>query len=248
MLRRLLVGAVAAAAVLTAGAATADAGAPSAEKVIGADNRKQVANTTKFPKSAVVSVVSSGGGGFFSCTGFLIDDDVVATAAHCTQPPGLATYTVVPGQNGLEMPFGSFGANQVFVPPQWDGSEGSRHDYAAIVLDGFVTTESWFELVVVPAAQLPGTKVRLNGYPFDKPAGTQWKSKGKIKEVVDGLLTYKNDTFAGMSGAPVYANFGGCSNCVTGIHTVALLGRRNAGVRVNSGVVNFFADAISHSN
>ncbi len=68
---------------------------------------------------------------------------------------------------------------------------------------------------------LDGVKARVQGYPGDKPFGTQWLMNGTIAGATKLMLFYKMDTFGGQSGSPVFQPKGtacGSTPCGMGIH------------------------------
>jgi putative chitinase len=92
----------------------------------------------------------------------------------------------------------------------WTGAgsqdEARYYDMGAITLDCDVGgSTGWFGLRAVEDGALPPVVV-VQGYPVDKdPGGRQWWSKGSVKVAQELNLFYDDDTFGGMSGAPVLA-------------------------------------------
>lgn len=140
------------------------------QSVIGADERKQITDTTVFPNSAIASLeMTFPSTNQFICTGFL--------------------------------------------------GYGVKTNDAAVV----------------------GTRVRIFGYPADKPAGTMWGMPKRIKGVGPHKLFYKADTFGGQSGSPVYGKLSNvCRPCGFGIHAYAVgiepFPESSSGTRIDSTV------------
>ncbi|MGH9024668.1 MAG: trypsin-like serine protease [Acidimicrobiia bacterium] len=224
-------------------------GSPTPEAVIGTDERTRVRPTTSYPARAIVHiVVDSLNSSDFSCTGWMIAKDALATAAHCADYSGPAVYTLIPGRNGGSQPFRSCNptATGVVVSDSWFASGGngpSEDDYAAFDLNCKVGKDTgWLGFRQLSDGKLDGLKETIAGYPADKPSGQQWKSKNKISSVNQDQVFYKNDTFGGMSGGPVYRNFGlPCGTCAVAIHTAAIgnPATQNTGTRIRPEVGQF---------
>jgi glutamyl endopeptidase len=231
------------------------------ETIIGLDKRVQVTDTTAFPARATALITFGGG----SCTGFMIGKDTVATAGHCVYESGAwrTNVEVYPGRNGSSSPYGSCAARQnsqpgvgLFSNRRWISLGDERYDYGAIKLDCSVgNATGWYALWT--QSDLVGVNTTINGYPGDKPAGTQWRSSDcsnnsfffvqcTVATETTRQLFYSNDTFAGNSGSPVYfSGVRGCP-CAIGIHAYGLHGSYphdtyNHGARTLTGVINFLS-------
>jgi len=232
-------------ALLAIAPATAPVGT---ESIIGADTRKLVGNTKKFPYRAVVLITFNTSQGSSRCTGWMINKNTVATAGHCVhQGSGggggfysTASYTVYPGRNGGSSPYGSCGATKLWTVLGWANSGKDDYDYGAIKLNCNVgNTVGWFGYFWQKAS-LKGRKEAISGYPGDKPL-TMWKSTGKITVSQKRRLFYKNDTLGGMSGSPVYYKRSGCGWCSMAIHAYGTyngppFSKNNHGTRITKSV------------
>jgi glutamyl endopeptidase len=222
-------------------------GGSSTESVIGTDDRTQVTDTSTFPNSAIVYLIIDFPLGTFSCSGWMIDADRVATAGHCvydrSDGGGFAnTITVYPGRNGDTAPFGSFAATNWYVPRKWKRTQDPKFDYGVVKLGSSVgDTVGTLGFVAEDDLFLTKRRIKVRGYPGDKPAGTMWTMSGKIKELEPTRFFYGIDTFGGQSGSPVFGRKAGCDPCVFGIHSYGVGGTftRNSATRITSTVFDF---------
>ena len=216
--------------------------------VIGADARTAVAPTTGFPSRAIGLLEFTQDGQPATCTAFLVDRNSAATAGHCLHGGAGGAFstgvTFTPGRDGATAPYGTCAATNIRVAGPWTTSSDERHDYGVVQLDCNVgDTTGWFGLFdAVRNAQLSGVTTHLRGYQDDKPVGTMWTSKDRMRSVGRHLLFYDNDVRGDAGhGAPVYRWVTACGGpCALGIHvsdghgtgTHAL---HNHGVRLNEG-------------
>lgn len=248
-------------------------GGSAAESVIAPDRRVQVTTTTTYPARATVWITfnkSSTSTGW-SCTGFMIAPNVVATAGHCVNfgasgGTGFfqkSSYRIYPGRNGSTIPYTCPGgstvlASQLWTNSTWNSSGAETNDYGAITLSCNIgTTVGYFGWTT--GNQAIGNEVDTQGYPGDKPSGTQWDADNcttstvstsfvqcTIQATSSTQLFYKNDTFGGQSGSPLFTVTSSGCTCAIGIHAYGLHGSsphstNNHGTRVNSTVANFFS-------
>lgn len=210
--------------------------------VCGTDERDTVADTTRYPFSAICFLEMT----FwdeakkkewtFIGTGFLYSSRVVYTAGHCIHHEDFKYATkirVFPGRNGGNAPFGSLTSSQFYAPPEWVSSHSPQFDYGAIILPepGFTHTK-FIGMEARPKSALIGAQARTAGYPGDKPYATPWQVSGNIDDVEDQQFLYMIDTMGGQSGSPVFtvepSGFG--NHFAFGIHCYG--GCPNASTRV----------------
>jgi glutamyl endopeptidase len=187
---------------------------------IGSDDRVRVNPTTTYPARTVAHITFGNGS---LCSGFLIDPNTVATAGHCIERGAgggfysTSSYRVTPARNGSIAPYGSCGAQTLFTVNGWANNSDERYDLGAIKLNCSIgNTTGWFGYA--PLASPVGKPSLNNGYPGDKPTGTQWKSSDKIRAATANQLFYGNDTYGGLSGSPIYRSTGCGGPCASAIH------------------------------
>lgn len=244
-------------------------GGGSAESVIGVDRRVQDTATTAYPARATVWITFSTGSGGASCTGFMISPDVVATAGHCIHKGTggtsgfypVTSFSLYPGRNGATIPYKCPGgaivkATKLWTNTGWANGGGETKDYGAIQTSCPIgNTVGYYGFINTGTTSQNGIKDTTRGYPGDKPSGTQWRSDNcstssttfvqcTVAASETRQLFYKNDTFGGQSGSPVYRIDGTCVPCAIAIHAYGLHGSgnhssNNHGTRIESNVYNF---------
>jgi glutamyl endopeptidase len=217
------------------------------ESVIGADTRTRVNATTTYPARAVGLVTYSRGGKNYICTGNLIGKNTVLTAGHCVHAgDGKSTswstnVRFYPGRNGSKSPYGSCTAKRLYSVTGWTQSGNEQYDYGAIKLNCSIGNTTGHFGFFWQSASLAGLPAVINGYPGDKPAGTQWRATGAVKVSQTRQSFYQNDTAGGMSGSGVYYNRSGCGQCIHTVHANGLHGAKphsnnNHGARITKAV------------
>lgn len=220
---------------------------PEIARILGPDDRVLVPDTTINPYRWIVRISSNE----VDCTGFLYDDNTVATAGHCVFLNGafISNVMVTPGQNGPgdnpgEKPFETCQGIEAGTNSRWTESSDDGFDWGWIKLDCIISDRGWFNLVV---GQPQGTiDSFLTGYYFDlSNAQKQYISSAESRDSapigLDSSLMFSHahDTTAITSGSPVYREFEGCGRCVFGIHTGsgATIFDDNTGVRIRGPVL-----------
>ena len=201
--------------------------------VIGSDDRVAVTDTTPYPARAIVQVLfQTEFGAEHLCSGAMISEDTVLTAAHCihsgtTFGRTYRNFRVIPGRNVGSAPFGRCGVRKAFVLAGWTNaqlaSEARYFDLGGLKLDCNIgEATGWFGVRNLDETEI-GLETVVHGYAADRsPPGRQWISRDELRILWDLKGFYMNDTFGGTSGSPVYG--GDSENTIVCVHTNGLHG------------------------
>jgi glutamyl endopeptidase len=209
------------------------------EAIVGFDTRVRT-YTLSYPATAVALVTFENA----RCTGWFIGPDTIATAGHCVHSGGsggnwydVNTYTVYPGFDRDQAPFGSCRARTLYSVTGWTQSGDPRFDYGAIKLDCTVGNAVGCFGFFWTSASLNGQHTVVSGYPGDKEL-EQWWSTDRVRQTYARQLAYRNDTVGGQSGAPVWQDNPPDRDGVyaMAIHTYG--GATNLGTRITKAVFN----------
>jgi glutamyl endopeptidase len=222
----------------------------SAESVIQVDDRDRVADPSLYPSSAIGRLTATLDGGSIQCTGFLVDADTVLTSGHCVHVGGTSSQSdwatnvaFSPGQNVGQRPYGTCGATELWTLPGWYDGQGEYHDLGIVQLDCEVGHQAgWLGYFSRPGPRaLNQLATHVRGYPGDKPFGTMWTDKAVVRFTQVNMIFYRNDTFGGQSGSPVFQwgryCAGPCAMAVHGYgngHGVKPHRGNNHGVRIST--------------
>lgn len=210
-----------------------------AEVVIGPDTRERLYTNNIWTRTKVLITFTGG-----RCSGVMIGPNTVSTAGHCVHLGGggawrpVASFRVYPGRDGASSPYGFCTARTLYSVLGWTVSGDEEYDYGAIKLNCTIgNTVGWFGMTSAAPTNFPTV---VGGYPGDKPL-TQWQGSDRVRALSTRQAFYRNDTFGGMSGSPVWYDLNG--PYMFGIHAYGLHGAGshaiyNHGVRLVAAVFN----------
>lgn len=208
-------------------------------------------DTTYFPFSTVVKIHGNFANKTFDCSGWMVGQSTVVTAAHCIydydETKAFATNVVVtPALNSDDPnsePFGHCDAIFAWYINLWETTGDPQYDYGAYALSCHVGEQTGnLGYRVMTDAQINGARVNLVGYPMDKGGSTMWFGLGNILGTATDFLFFDNDGYGGQSGGPVWELIGdSCDACVVAIYSGEDINNpyQNVGVRVNNDVFDF---------
>lgn len=195
------------------------------QRIIGSvDNRVLVADTTKFPFSAVVKlIVTFPDGTRGEGSGALIGPDKVLTAEHVMFDESLGGHAesiqVLPGYSNNYT-----SCKRTYVKSFKHGAHqgchtGAKCDFAVLTLaDSLGCDTGWFGFKQFNDADL--SEVFIAGYPGDLNSGERMYFVRTNATHLHGnsshnILSYRDWTYSGMSGGPIFTS----DYYIVGIHT-----------------------------
>ncbi|MEU9919577.1 trypsin-like peptidase domain-containing protein [Streptomyces sp. NPDC051001] len=193
------------------------------ELVIADDDRILVRDTRQVPYRWTCRLdILAANGTRWNATGWFAAPGLVVTAGHCVylhnQGGWAVAVQVQPARDGDDEPYTASTVG-LYSVTGWVQEKRSAYDYGAIVLSPDAERDriGHFGYAALSDHELYQELINVIGYPVDKPAGTMWGHTRRLSELTANELIYRNDTFGGMSGAPV-VKWDGNDFYVLGIH------------------------------
>ncbi|HOH49649.1 MAG TPA: PASTA domain-containing protein, partial [Candidatus Hydrogenedentes bacterium] len=180
------------------------------------------------------------------CTGFLVGDDLIATAGHCFSDGEQADVRFIFGfeMTDATTPVSELEASQVYTAVEvvgWELSESEGLDYCIVRVDRPVTAPGAQPLPIRRSDTVPlDTPVGVIGHPSGLPKKIAF---GPTTEVADntapGYFVANLDTYGGNSGSPVF-------NAATGV-VEGILVRGETDYNYNSSSACFYTNVLADS-
>lgn len=183
--------------------------------IIGTDDRVEVLNTQRYPRSAMVYITyKKPDGKTFACSGSLVGPSTVLTAGHCVHAGGVggswySDFRVYPGRDGPGAPYGSCGWRSTHSIAGWVEQRNLDFDVGAISLDCTVGNNAGW-LGVFWNSDLNEYKRTTHFYAYhsDKPGAHQWVTVKPVTTVGTYLMQHLHDLEGGSSGGAIsYENY-----------------------------------------
>jgi|GEM_PF-1913333 V8-like Glu-specific endopeptidase len=190
--------------------------------ILGKDDRVKAYNhPSRLGRSTGLIQSRHKSGRISTCTGTILNDSYVLTAAHCvidsqTKKPKLDIFFIPRTLYKNQMPFGRFPVNKVYIPKTYLNFDSStfrstQYDMALVKFHKNKKGENLREKTGAGIGfwglrRLTNPNVTTIGYPGDKPSWTPYRQENcRIFEFDDYMYSSTCDVYQGQSGSALVA-------------------------------------------
>ena len=206
--------------------------------IIGTDDRY-----IDYSNSGVVRITSSIGQG----SGFIVDDNLILTAAHVVYGATNVSYTLF---NANGTPKATYSAASYHVPSNYISGSDVDYDYALIVVNQDLSDYRVINLGVardklknnITSSVYLNYASKLGIYVTGYVSNTGYTGIGNLANnyLTNTLVQYNTDTVPGESGSPVYVKTSSGDMIAIGVHRgVGVANSYNQGKRIDTDVIHF---------
>lgn len=148
------------------------------------------------------------------CTGFMVGEDIVATAGHCLNSGSLAGTRFVFGfvMQDANTPVSVVPSSQVYTPVEVLGRQlAGDFDYCIVRVDRAITAPGARPLPIRRSGAIAaGSAVGVIGHPAGLPMKIAFGANTVVRSIgTAGYFVANTDTYGGNSGSPVFNAFTG---------------------------------------
>ena len=220
--------------------------------IIGTDDR-----VIDYTKSGVVKILPRDDDYLYSCTGFVVDEHVIATSAHGVVDNKRIHEILLYNTDGTVAMKAT--PVEIHIPSDYNQIRDTIYDYALITVKENLSDYMCFNLAApvtdlskkrcgVSTTGFPGSLTDVDGI-TKIPVDDMYTGNGIVTAMNDNVIEYNADTSAGDSGCPVYITEARCGYTyysVIAIHSVGVLnsetkeGICNRGTKITTDLIHFY--------
>ena len=220
---------------------------PEPKRVIDGDSRVRITSANhKILHDSIGLLIIKTKSGTGYCTGTVVGQNHVVTAAHCLvdKKQFVEKVEFVPGLNGpvnvAKRPFGTFKAIEMKVFKAYFSTSSTENDLGLLKFaENLPVSPLAIAAAPTSAAVISSpVKITIAGYPGDKTMGTLWEGKGERYGSFfwQPSASHNVDTAPGQSGSAVRSLVNGRER-VVGVHSAGI---KNGSVEYNE--ARFFTE------